>query len=177
MAHRKKPINKGFSRADARIEIPRVGWRIARMTNSKAITNEAGSSVLKRFDGLAEIFNCCNERIAETSDEYVKALEALKGNIDQITEAPRRRLRKLSISGDIAKNVAMDDLGMLPIVGRIARRLSQRDLACRDIGLMSWLRLPIILASSNLLAGLTLWAGLPSVLQAFAALPILDVAE
>jgi hypothetical protein len=70
-------------------------WRVARITNSKAITNEAGSSVLKRFDGLAETFKRYNEQIVQTSDGYVKALEGLKGNIDQITEALPKTIKRL----------------------------------------------------------------------------------
>jgi HTH-type transcriptional regulator/antitoxin HigA len=36
---------------------------------------------------------------------------------------------KLRSSGDLSKDLTSDELGLLPIVGRIARRLSQRELA------------------------------------------------
>lgn len=58
-------------------------WRVARITNSKAISSESSTGVLKRFEELAETFKRFYERITEASGEYVNALEKLKGNIDQ----------------------------------------------------------------------------------------------
>jgi hypothetical protein len=70
-------------------------WRVARITNSKAITSDAGSSVLKRFDELAETFKRYNERIAVTSSGYVQALVGLKGNIEQIAQSMPNSINRL----------------------------------------------------------------------------------
>ncbi|HWY16739.1 MAG TPA: XRE family transcriptional regulator [Rhizomicrobium sp.] len=62
---------------------------------------------------------------AEISSARRKALQAEGKKLRDAVEA----YEKLQSSGHISKDLAKDELGLLPIIGRIARRLSQRELA------------------------------------------------
>jgi len=86
---------------------------------------------------LAELKNALGR--AAVVDDLASHLSA------EITDARREAIRaeakrledeiaafeELQSSGEAAKELSTDDLGMLPIVARVARRLSQRDLADR----------------------------------------------
>lgn len=62
-------------------------WRIARLMNSKAMANEYGGGVIKRFAALDETFKRYDDAVKSSAAGYVAALKGLVGNAEQILKS------------------------------------------------------------------------------------------
>lgn len=95
-------------------------WRIARLINSRAIDNEAGTAVNSRLFELSKTIENYSDEIGQVSNSYISAVAGVTGNIAQFLENADEMKRRLSEEPAFRNNEYAD----MKVVKAAAERLT-----------------------------------------------------